>query len=507
MKKAFGLLLVFAMMFCLLAGCSSAKDKSGSFFDAGDDKPTSSPVLSSGNASGSLDNAHYVMIYNPYLYDASMAFDDSSLYTGSIGSQVDTEIFRGDDLPPVEITTEHISPNDLGGFEPGSMPVIDPQRAGGLAPVYAKYDTHSFFYNSTKPRDFGEFTCVYEGEHCYIWSLGSSISESYAESLGIEFDSNIYPLETRNFGAGRFTEDGGKANILFYPMGYGDLVRCGFFMPADLLSEEENPYWESDEYNVDHAIININSDVIGKDLESGLNSTIAHEYQHLICFSNDLRGGHSRMMNKWLNEGMSGYAEQLYEPGEANLSRAYNLYASGLVNRGMSLYNFTTTSDDIGCYGSVMAFTVYLSGAAGDNVFSDVQYYWGSYGCEDSEASVIAAALPSSYRSEIENSVSYPGSVTASMTEDEILLSKVTLNFWVSTLDAGLMPVSAEYTDYFRKAQLYAEINPTYIEGGGRIVFKTMDGHFDIPSDAEGGLIYVGLDENYNITGIVTTEP
>ena len=50
---------------------------------------------------------------------------------------------------------------------------------------------------------------------------------------------------------------------------------------------------------------------------------------------------------------------------------------------------------------------------------------------------------------------------------------------------------------------LYDEINPADIQGGGRVIAATMDGTFEIPDDADYGLIYIGLDADFKpVTGI-----
>ena len=46
---------------------------------------------------------------------------------------------------------------------------------------------------------------------------------------------------------------------------------------------------------------------------------------------------------------------------------------------------------------------------------------------------------------------------------------------------------------------LYDELDGANIEGGGRIIIATKDGKFSIPDDADKGLIYIGLDKNFNV--------
>lgn len=46
---------------------------------------------------------------------------------------------------------------------------------------------------------------------------------------------------------------------------------------------------------------------------------------------------------------------------------------------------------------------------------------------------------------------------------------------------------------------LYSNAVPADIEGGGRIVVATQNGSYTVPSDADQGLVYIGLDQNFNV--------
>ena len=46
---------------------------------------------------------------------------------------------------------------------------------------------------------------------------------------------------------------------------------------------------------------------------------------------------------------------------------------------------------------------------------------------------------------------------------------------------------------------LYCKEAPVEIEGGGRVIVAVENGSFTIPADAGEGLIYIGLDENFNV--------
>lgn len=157
-------------------------------------------------------------------------------------------------------------------------------------------------------------------------------------------------------------------------------------------------------------------------------------------------------------------------PGTKDLAGHYEEFAtSDRIRHGQSMYNFTTdttnTNFDIGVYGSVYLFSEFLSSGAGDDVFSDIHSYWRT---------------------------SY------SPSPDEEWMSKLTLDFYLSLLKPD--GSSPEAFDKVRaQTLLYDEINPADIEGGGRVVAALKDGEFKFPTDADRGLVYVGLNRNFEI--------
>ena len=46
---------------------------------------------------------------------------------------------------------------------------------------------------------------------------------------------------------------------------------------------------------------------------------------------------------------------------------------------------------------------------------------------------------------------------------------------------------------------LYDSLMEANIEGGGRLIMAVKDGQFQIPANADKGLVYVGLNENMEI--------
>lgn len=461
----------------------------------------------SGSASSSgttLNNVDYVMIYNPYIYHES---DDSgnvlskSLTTGDLSGQIVTGMNRAGGLETNDMP-EMISQAQINaGFDDSDVDRSG-VRAGGKDPSYKVGDTHEFYHMNINvtARVQNTFQCIYAGEHCYIWSMNNSISEKDAKSLAEQFDSKIYQQDVDAFGKARFTDNGGKVNMLFYPMQEGI---GGFFCNFDIFSSSECPdvLAEARGYNTDHAIININSDMLNQDLEF-VQATLSHEFQHLICATDALYYAESPFMETWLNESMSAYAEELIYPGRKEENN-YNdvFYLSDSFREGQSLYNFDTDHDStIGAYGAVYLYSKYLNDLAGNDVFSKVHAYWReSYSADVTEAEALMNAVPSSVQKDIDSKYSYPSALSGRFdTDADQWMSKLTLDFYVKTLDmdfAGL----ADVADQAHLLMLYSNAVPADIEGGGRIVVATQNGSYTVPSDADQGLVYIGLDQNFNV--------
>ena len=461
----------------------------------------------SGSASSSgttLNNVDYVMIYNPYIYHES---DDSgnvlskSLTTGDLGGQIVTGMNRAGGLETNDMPTMISQAQINAGFDDSDVDRSG-VRAGGKDPSYKVGDTHEFFHmnKNATAREKDTFQCVYAGEHCYMWSMNNSISEKDAKSLAEQFDSNIYQKDVDAFGKARFTDNGGKVNMLFYPMQEGI---GGFFCNFDIFSSGECPDVQAERkgFNTDHAIININSDMLSEDIEF-VQATLSHEFQHLICATDALYYEGAPWVETWLNESMSAYAEELIYPGRKEENN-YNdvFYLSDSFREGQSLYNFDTDHDStIGAYGAVYLYSKYLNDLAGNDVFSKVHAYWReSYSADVTEAEALMNAVPSSVQKDIDSKYSYPSALSSGFdTDADQWMSKLTLDYFVKTLDMDFAGLS-DVADQAHLLMLYSNATPADIEGGGRIVVATQNGSYTVPSDADQGLVYIGLDQNFNV--------
>ncbi len=532
MKKIILCLLALIMAFGLLAGCTTEPEapteninKSDCEFDFnfepvdvtvgivdwdeetipadGAAMELESYTLQQGNEiSNSQDPVRYVMIYNPDVYQEG-AYFNSSLSTGNIASQVEVNMDKGGmSFVPDSLTVSQGEMLDLPVTERQEM-----NRGLGFDPMYSQGDTRDFYcadeYDLNGSRISREFTCRYAGTYCNVWVADVNLSDSIVASYGEEFDAYIYESVVSTFGTPRFTENGGKINLLYYPM--PDYIG-GFFSTWDLFSSYEVSVMEIMQYglNTDHAIVHINGYYADYDqypqLKTYMFSTMAHEFQHLICATATFENPNLILCDTWINEAMSGYIEEnLYEGVKENSSGHLSAFhESDLIRGGQSLYNFDSTNDDIGVYGSVYLYSSYVANLAGQDVFHNFNTYWRNAMEPDLNVSrALVNAVPAPVYQAVDTGITFPATVTFASPEDA-WMSKLTLYFYLDMLhqEAG---DPAAFGQVMPQSLLYNEINPANIEGGGRIIVALSGDRYVVPENADKGLIYVGLNEDFEV--------
>jgi len=510
-KHILAMVLALAMVFCMVA-CSSDDDSEGSSKGSGNKGNGNTGNTNEGGSTSGVKmeqatelsdpDLRYVMIYNPKVYD-ERSYSNSTLTVGSFGSQVDAGGGRGDGVQ-TEPEFTSISQLEWTKYLADNIQ-LEENRGDVMGVDYDEGDTQLFYYSSNGElgnRNQAEFTCQYAGEYCYIWTM-DTISQSVIEDLGEEFDENIYEEVSSLFGTPRFVGETGKINILLYDM-TGGLM--GYFALPDLFVKAEHKAagLEGMTCNTGHAIINVNAQYLGRNSGAGLYSTMAHELQHLINFSAYFDTTQGVWMNTWCNEAMSGYIEEKLYPGAIEEEgRFYSYNSSDLIRNGQSLYNFETSYFDIGVYGSVYYFSRYMEKLAGKNVFSDMMDYWRtSYSDTLSTAEALSQSVSKEVYREISNTIDYSPLKLRFASEDEEWMSKLCLDFYLNTLSDSRNV--SDFDEIDQDALLYDSIDGAEIEGGGRVIVALSDDTFEIPEDSDEGLIYIGLDKNFEpITGFV----
>lgn len=450
------------------------------------------------------EGMEYVMIYNPYLYDEQMN-TTAALQTGRIDDQIVVDMNRADGLEE-----EH----EFIPFAQNEKPGLDFQgelegnRADVMGREFKKGDVEEFYasnrYSMSADRQKQKFTCVYTGEFCNIWSYGNSISATDAQAYAQEFDTNIYTQMVEKFGQPRFDT---RVNFLFYPFQDGML---GYFWIRDLLTDAEISYFGMQDYGCNAGVnmLHINSSYLYNSKE--ILATLAHEFQHLICMTGAFYNQYLLNIPTWLDEAMSGYVEEMIFPGKQyEAGRMHSLMDSSLIRNGQSLYNFTTNTAsaetwDIGVYGSVYLYSMYLEALAGEDVFANVHNYWRtSYSNTLCVTEALANAVPEEIYQAVDNSVRYPTAVLFDGfgSEEDIWVSKLTLQFYLDLLDVDDSD-PADFRNVDPSYLVYDQLEGATIEGGGRVILRVKNGAFKVPSLAGKGLIYVALDKDFNVLGV-----
>lgn len=519
LKKLLSLALCLCMVFCL-AACEetgSSRDDDDDDDDRSDyseeydqeneeeeeqtENTDSAATPDVQQITGENGDLRYVMIYNPDIY-VEDSTSNTSLNTGDFGKQVDVSAVRAEALE--ETTDNPFKPwnaaNDTTEKPKPEELTLDGDRADVMLTPYAKGDTKDFYYynESLTARQSGTFTCMYAGTYCNIWTVDPNVTAEVALYYGQIFDNSIYVPMTEQFGTARFAENGGKVNLLFYPMGSGV---AGCFSLADKYSSSECSLITSALYkmNTDHAILSINSTyAIYQNYANLFSGTMAHEFQHMICETDASYALTEAACTTWLNEAMSGYAEESLFPGSISDSGNYESFAnSDSIRYGQSLYNFDNDGDDIGVYGSVYLFSEYLVDLTSqETTYRQFHDGWrNSYSQTICDSEGLYSIMPQSAISKIDSVIDYPDSLQFATEQDE-WMSKLALDFHLSVLTQSAGSPDA-YSNVDPSTLLYDEINPADIEGGGRVIVAVKDGVYDIPADADSGLVYIGLDANF----------
>lgn len=224
------------------------------------------------------------------------------------------------------------------------------------------------------------FSLIKEGSHCYIWTpvVPSADSEAdyvvdtaMAEDLADSFDSS-FPQMTAAFGSHLDVDGTGKVSLLLYDIQDGNNPNGfigGYFSSADLISgypgSNYMPVLHIDTYP------GIYSYSTGAANVSGCFSTLVHEYQHMLNYSNYiykrlmLQNPDAVPMASWLNEAMSMAAEEMIYEGSSLPSRLtyYNNDSGKYITNGKSLLKF---DNSLHSYSLSALFAAYLKAQTGD---------------------------------------------------------------------------------------------------------------------------------------------
>lgn len=496
MKKAAAFALAFLLTaFCLPMGVS-ARISTGTLIDT------------DGSDGYSGD---YVVAYNP------STTVSGSLSTGNMTGLIETEVGGAKAVPAADPYAPYMIDVDAqlaGRAIPGLEKLPVPEN--GTRASYNVGDTRTFMIMNYSPAGmFMEFKVLYKSEHAYVWTPTStaenvypldSIDPDYARMAAEMFDSK-FDLMQSSFGDHDNGSSGdGRLNLLYYNIddGWepGQGYIGGYFYALDL-------------YTAGMPILNIDTypGVARPSSDGGMisdisytYSTIVHEYQHLICFSQ------CGAADTWINECMSAAAEEICFPGSSVYPRIqswtdhyysqaqdwdnppeeveyipeYSLY------NGYSMYDWSNdlpTDDLLVLYAQVSLFAQYLYSRFGNTVFHSIMDNMSTGGGLSAPNSFQSICLAATGVEPSELVKNFRVALYANTSPDEYG------GIYSFSMQPGYDP-----DEYYGVQDLYDLLCPVVftgtscsIKGGGAICIKPTGGVYYPPSDAASGLVYVGI--------------
>jgi hypothetical protein len=223
----------------------------------------------------------------------------------------------------------------------------------------------------TDNRDYQiQATLLYSGTKSNIWVHNNQLTSSDARKLATEFDQVIHPSVRKHFASESDVDRDGKINILCFDIkdGYnGDNGFIGgYFYAGDLFDVPHSN--ESEIFYID------TYPLMGEDSEKQAENayaTLAHEFQHMVNFNQNVLIEDRERMDIWLDEALSMAAEHIYT-GEALYDRIYYYNLSPSITDGHSLLNWN--GDILSNYSLSYLFGQYVRVQAnqGNSVFKEI---------------------------------------------------------------------------------------------------------------------------------------
>ncbi|NRD76750.1 hypothetical protein HPT25_04495 [Bacillus sp. BRMEA1] len=213
---------------------------------------------------------------------------------------------------------------------------------------------------------------AYSGTKAQVWVNNNQISDTDAAKLGAEFDTNIYPEVTNNFGAAPDINHDGKINILCYDI-QDDFAEtggyvAGYFGAEDLYNTAQSN--KSEIFYIDtYPTMGTGTT---KDVTQAY-STLAHEFQHMVNFNQNVLVEKGDPMDTWLDEGLAMASEQIYS-GHGQEDRLAYYNESAAIRNGQSLLYWDDAGDTLANYSLSYLFIQYLKiqCGQGDRIFKEI---------------------------------------------------------------------------------------------------------------------------------------
>jgi hypothetical protein len=182
---------------------------------------------------------------------------------------------------------------------------------------------------------------LYENARCIIykdWKF--TVNDTLKRLIGDEYINNIYPRVSGVFGEELDVDGNGKVIIVLMDirdnLAAGNSYVAGYFFSDDMY--KKSTYSHSNEGEI--LYMDVKEGNPGNDL---FYATLAHEFQHLLRFSDYARrweqGEPVSMTETWLNEGLSTAAEYIYYGGHlSEYEKDFNNDTNESIRNGNTFY-------------------------------------------------------------------------------------------------------------------------------------------------------------------------
>ena len=446
----------------------------------------------------------YVVIYNP----GSASVGES---TGSLAGKIVTDLSAN--VVPTRAADKEVNEDipyviDVDYEVSQITPDVPAPEFAETRDAYVLGSTRSFGLYNYPPVSGYEtsftFKVIAVGQHCRVWTPVNSayhpldlINEGYAQTAADRFDEK-FELMQASYGNFNDVVGDGKVELLFYDIGDGWQPGQGYVAGY---------FWQEDYRYNNCAMIHIDTypgvaytNAAGNYIEhfDDCFGTIVHEFQHCINYSQNEDG-----IAVWLNEALSGSAEELCFPG------------SGLSERIPSWNNQKLTAAEIQNppveYEYDPGFGVHTGGSitAWDSSQRDIyaryaevmlfsQYLFSRYGSTSVYKRIIDANSGSTVQDSIDALVSATGWSAESLWQGFFtrMIANDPGSGYGFNMNAGYDPDEYWGLDSLYRLLspvVYTSTNAAEIYGGGFITVKPVGGVFVPPSGASSNLRYVGI--------------
>jgi hypothetical protein len=311
---------------------------------------------------------NYIMLLNNSGNPSSIAAKINKLPKLSLPKKTDSRAVEAAEAEPGYIKDLIIPQQDGSRFadssrsysyEPATKVDVNTEEAD-----FYVFDSYGYSYKITAEKKYGneDSKCIIFAEKdAYPTKTETYVSDDSYNQAGIIFDTEIYPVVTKYFGTPVDVDENGKVIILYFAMLYNSSFYiketrvCGFFYKGDLYEQT----FHGNKAEIFY--INLNCAHPLNDLQL---RTLAHEFQHMINFSERVLKNNKPEMDLWIDEGLAESAETIYSK-EPNYSRISRMSKSSLIANGHPLVIFKNYLED---YALSYTFIQYLRIQAGQSI-------------------------------------------------------------------------------------------------------------------------------------------